>query len=64
LGTEWRTARNIGLTASETSLHDGLAPNLNEEIIWHGDEAEASKQIYADMTQYEKDALIAFLKTW
>ena len=47
----------------EAYLHDGRARNLNEAIMWHGGEAETSKQAYDGMTQSEKDALIAFLKT-
>ncbi len=68
-GAEWRTAPlwNIGLTAGvsggEAYLHDGRARTLNEAIMWHGGEAETAKQGYAGMTQSEKDALIAFLKT-
>ena len=68
-GAEWRTAPlwNIGLTAGvsqgEAYLHDGRARNLAEAILWHGGEGEASKQAFAGMTQGEKDALIAFLKT-
>ena len=68
-GAEWRTAPlwNIGLTAGvsfgEAYLHDGRARNLNEAILWHGGEAETSKQNYVGMTQSEKDALIAFLKS-
>ena len=68
-GSEWRTAPlwNIGLTAGvsfgEGYLHDGRARNLNEAILWHGGEAETSKQNYVGMTQSEKDALIAFLKS-
>ena len=68
-GAEWRTPPlwNIGLTAGvsggEAYLHDGRARNLSEAILWHGGEAEASKQTFVGMTQDEKDALIAFLKS-
>jgi len=68
-GTEWRTAPlwNIGLTAGvsfgEGYLHDGRARDLNEAILWHGGEADAAQQAYVGMTQSEKDALIAFLKS-
>jgi CxxC motif-containing protein (DUF1111 family)/predicted lipoprotein with Yx(FWY)xxD motif len=68
-GAEWRTAPlwNIGLTAGvsigEAYLHDGRARNLNEAILWHGGEAETARQAYNSMSQSQKDALIAFLKT-
>ena len=68
-GAEWRTAPlwNIGLTAGvsggEAYLHDGRARTLDEAIRWHGGEADASQQAYVGLTQGEKDALIAFLKS-
>ena len=68
-GAEWRTPPlwNIGLTAGvsggEAYLHDGRARNLHEAIMWHGGEAQASHDAYAGLTQDEKDALIAFLKS-
>jgi CxxC motif-containing protein (DUF1111 family) len=67
--SEWRTAPlwNIGLTAGvsggEAYLHDGRARDLNEAILWHGGEADTSKQAYVGMTQSAKNALISFLKT-
>ena len=68
-GAEWRTPPlwNIGLTAGvsggEAYLHDGRARNLNEAILWHSGEAEASKQVFVGMTRSVKGALIAFLKS-
>jgi CxxC motif-containing protein (DUF1111 family)/predicted lipoprotein with Yx(FWY)xxD motif len=68
-GAEWRTPPlwNIGLTAGvsggEAYLHDGRARSLHEAIMWHGGEAQASHDAYVGLTQNEKDALIAFLKT-
>ncbi len=68
-GNEWRTAPlwNIGLTsgvsAGEVYLHDGRARTLHEAIMWHGGEADASRQAYENMTQGEKDAVIAFLES-
>ncbi|MFK8014641.1 MAG: di-heme oxidoredictase family protein [Gammaproteobacteria bacterium] len=68
-GAEWRTAPlwGIGLTAGvsegEAYLHDGRARTLTEAILWHGGEAESSKQAFAAMSQSEQNAVIAFLKT-
>lgn len=68
-GSEWRTAPlwNIGLTAGvsggEAYLHDGRARNLHEAIMWHGGEAENSRQAYEAMTPGEQQALITFLKS-
>ena len=69
MGSEWRTPPlwGIGLTAGvsggEAYLHDGRARNLSEAIVWHGGEGESSKQAFVAMTQAEKDALVAFLKS-
>jgi CxxC motif-containing protein (DUF1111 family) len=68
-GSEWRTSPlwNIGLTADvslgEAYLHDGRARSLEEAILWHGGEAEASKEAFRNMSAAERAALIAFLKS-
>ncbi|WOO42964.1 di-heme oxidoredictase family protein [Rubellicoccus peritrichatus] len=68
-GSEWRTPPlwGIGLTdgvsEGEAYLHDGRARNLTEAILWHGGEAEASKQAFEAMTQEEQDSVIEFLKS-
>jgi len=55
-GREWRTAPlwGIGLTTAvsggEAYLHDGRAGTLDKAILWHGGEAEVSKQAYAALT--------------
>ena len=67
--SEWRTAPlwGIGLTSGvsggEAYLHDGRARTLEEAILWHGGEAEASRQAYEALTEPEQAALIAFLKS-
>ena len=68
-GSEWRTPPlwNIGFTAGvsggEAYLHDGRARTLEEAILWHGGEAEASKEVFRTMTAAERAALIKFLKS-
>ena len=69
-GSEWRTAPlwNIGHTAGvneagEAYLHDGRAETLEEAILWHGGEAEASRNIFCDMSAADRAAIIAFLKS-
>ena len=68
-GSEWRTAPlwNIGLTAGvsggEAYLHDGRARTLEEAILWHGGEAEASKEAFRTMPAADRQALIEFLKS-
>ena len=68
-GSEWRTPPlwGIGLirrvNGHTNFLHDGRARNLMEAILWHGGEAEASRQVVEQMAKTERDALIAFLKS-
>ena len=68
-GSEWRTPPlwGIGLVkrvnGHTNSLHDGRARDLMEAILWHGGEAEASRQAVEQMSKAERDALIAFLES-
>ena len=68
-GSEWRTSPlwSIGLTAGvsqgEAYLHDGRARSLEEAILWHSGEAEASKEAFRTMSAADRAALIAFLKS-
>ena len=68
-GTEWRTPPlwGIGLVRTVNGhtnfLHDGRARNLMEAILWHGGEAEKSRQTVLEMSETERDALIAFLES-
>ena len=47
----------------ESYLHDGRARTLHEAIMWHGGECDAARQNYSGMSQSDKDALLAFLKS-
>jgi CxxC motif-containing protein (DUF1111 family) len=68
-GSEWRTSPlwSIGLTpgvsGGEAYLHDGRARSLEEAILWHSGEAEASKEAFRTMSAADRAALIAFLKS-
>jgi CxxC motif-containing protein (DUF1111 family) len=68
-GNEWRTAPLWGIGLFEEVngyafyLHDGRARTLEEAIMWHGGEAEASRDAFANLSAQERDALIAFLKS-
>lgn len=44
-------------------LHDGRARTIEEAILWHGGEGEASKQAYENLNSEDKAALLAFLKS-
>ncbi|MEC8320064.1 MAG: di-heme oxidoredictase family protein [Planctomycetota bacterium] len=66
-GSEWRTTPlwNIGLTddvgGQKAFLHDGRARSLEEAILWHGGEAEASRESFRSLSAGERAAVIAFL---
>jgi len=68
-GYEWRTPPlwGIGLTQTVSAhtffLHDGRARNLTEAILWHGGEAQAARDRFANLTQATRDDLIAFLES-
>jgi len=64
---DWRTAPlwGIGLSAqvngSTSLLHDGRARNVLEAVLWHGGEAQASRDLFAGFSRQERDDLIAFV---
>lgn len=68
-GREWRTAPLWGIGMTETVsghtyfLHDGRARNLLEAVLWHGGEAEASRDAVVDMPATDRAALITFLES-
>ena len=68
-GREWRTAPlwGIGLTEVVNGhtrfLHDGRARNLTEAILWHGGEGQPSRDAFRAMSNEERGALLAFLKS-
>jgi len=68
-GREWRTPPlwGIGLVKNVNKhtffLHDGRARNLTEAILWHGGEAQKSKEFVQKLSQGEREALIAFLNS-
>lgn len=67
-GTEWRTAPlwGVGLLPNVSKhtylLHDGRARGYAEAILWHGGEAEASREAFRAMTKADREALLAFLQ--
>jgi CxxC motif-containing protein (DUF1111 family) len=68
-GSEWRTAPLWGVGLTQTVLpysgflHDGRARTLAEAILWHGGEAEASKEQFRTMAKGDREALLKFLTT-
>ncbi len=68
-GNEWRTPPLWGLglisrvNGHTRLLHDGRARNIEEAILWHGGEAEASKQAFMRLPKSERQALIEFVNS-
>ena len=68
-GREWRTPPlwGIGLVKTVNGhtnfLHDGRARNLEEAILWHGGEAEQSKDDFMVLASEDRQALIDFLRS-
>lgn len=66
-GAEWRTPPLWGLglvhvvNHHEYLLHDGRARGPAEAILWHGGEAEESREAFRHMSHAEREALLAFL---
>ncbi len=68
-GREWKTRPlwGIGLTQVVNGhthfLHDGRARNLTEAIMWHGGEAERSKNDFRALSTEKRNQLLAFLRS-
>ncbi|GAB3390223.1 di-heme oxidoredictase family protein [Massilia agri] len=71
-GSMWRTAPLWGIGYTEKVmggagkvgyLHDGRARSLSEAILWHGGEAERSRQRFEQLSRSDRDALLAFLRS-
>ncbi len=68
-GKEWRTAPLWGVGLFEKInypayyLHDGRARTLVEAIMWHGGEAEQSKNFVGQLSKEDRTALLKFLQS-
>lgn len=68
-GVEWKTRPlwGIGLTKTVNPaagfLHDGRAATIEEAILWHGGEAEKSKNDFMALTKAQRQSLIDFVRS-
>jgi CxxC motif-containing protein (DUF1111 family) len=66
---EWRTPPLWGVGLFEKVndhnflLHDGRARGFAEAILWHGGEAEASKEAFRQLSAPDRAAVVAFLES-
>lgn len=68
-GREWKTRPLWGIGFQQLVnghtqfLHDGRARNLTEAILWHGGEAQSSKEAFTKLSKNEREALLRFLNS-
>ncbi len=68
-GREWRTPPLWGIGLFQVThghtlyLHDGRARDLVEAVLWHGGEAEASRDGFRALSAAERAELLAFLES-
>ncbi|WP_291727017.1 di-heme oxidoredictase family protein [Bernardetia sp.] len=68
-GNEWRTPPLWGLGMIQrvnplaTFMHDGRAKTIEEAILWHGGEAENSKEKYIKLSKDSRTDLLTFLNS-
>ncbi|MGH8677404.1 MAG: di-heme oxidoredictase family protein [Burkholderiales bacterium] len=68
-GREWRTPPlwGIGLlgvvSGHSDLLHDGRARNVTEAILWHGGQAQKSREAFRDMAKADREALVKFVES-
>lgn len=68
-GREWKTRPlwGIGLTqitsGHTTFLHDGRANSITEAILWHGGEAQKSKEAFKKLSADEREAVLKFIQS-
>ncbi len=68
-GRDWRTAPlwGIGVSArvngSVDLLHDGRARDVTEAVLWHGGEAQRSRDAFARLGRDDRQALVAFVNS-
>ncbi len=66
---EWRTAPlwNVGkykiaLQEEPNLLHDGRAKTIEEAILWHGGEAQKTKEQFMNLNEQQREQLIKYVE--
>jgi len=68
-GKEWKTRPLWGIGLQQIVnghteyLHDGRARNLTEAILWHGGEAQASRDAFKNLSLQKRNDLLKFLNS-
>jgi len=58
----WGRGLSQKCTGASDHLHDMRARNYTEAIMWHGGDAQKSKEKYRNLSKEDRDALIKFLE--
>ncbi|MDZ7856959.1 MAG: di-heme oxidoredictase family protein [Sphaerotilus sp.] len=59
----WGVGLIRGVNGHQRLLHDGRADGVLEAILWHGGEAEASRQQVLKFSRRDRDALVKFVES-
>ncbi len=68
-GREWRTPPLWGIgmipivNGKRRLLHDGRARTILEAIMWHGGEAEHSREAFSKLSKADRDLLLQFIES-
>jgi CxxC motif-containing protein (DUF1111 family) len=68
-GREWRTPPLWGLglipvvNGHRNLLHDGRARSTIEAIVWHGGEAQESRDRFTQLSTADRESLLSFLES-
>lgn len=62
-GSEFRTQPLWGISATGPYLHDGRAETIEEAILFHGGEGEASRDVFAAYSTEQRGDVLEFLLT-
>jgi CxxC motif-containing protein (DUF1111 family) len=68
-GNDWKTPALWGIGLFEKTngtayyLHDGRARSIEEAILWHGGEANNSKEAFMRLNAQERASLISFIQS-
>ena len=68
-GNEWRTAPLWGMglykkvSGEANYLHDGRAKSIEEAILWHGGEAQKSKEDFMALEKQSRNKVLEFLNS-
>lgn len=69
LGNEWKTRPLWGIGVTQVVnpgagfLHDGRARTLKEAILWHGGEAQGTKERFVNLNKTKREQIIKFLES-